>query len=391
MNSEYFVSLIYESSREENAVKIEDSILKELKVYFQAKVCNYFDTSFNILHNQINTDEEGPKIILFFGTENIKESQETLRLLNRSITSGIFILPVIDKQEDFNKCIPDILKNINAFYWKENEFPEKRLVRKIFENLGIDEKQRRVFISYRRKDGLGMADQILDRLSRQRFNVFLDKYDVEVGHNIQQEIYESMEDKAFLVVIESPDAHNSQWISKEIIYALTHEIPVFLLSWCFEDEEISNAIGLPKRKFDRNNDLIKDGKFYIIKEDLIEEIICEIESYHSYGINQRRNDFIRSIEKDLKPHYSNFDYLENWIIYFTHSKSGGPDKLITLTPRIPQPYDLYNFDNFSTKILDFKEDSKKILYHKSDYIPKYHNKLLKWIIKDKKNIEVLPY
>ena len=391
MNSRYFVSLIYESSREENAVKLEDSIIKELKVYFQAKICNYFDNSFNILHNQINTDEDGPKIIIFFGTENNKESQETLRLLNRSITSGIFILPVIDKQEDFNKIIPEILKNINAFYWNENALPEKRLVRKIFENLGIEDKQRRVFISYRRKDGLRMADQILDRLSRQRFNVFLDKYDIEVGHNIQQEIYESIEDKAFVIVIESPDAHNSHWISKEIVFALAHEIPVFLLSWCFEDEEISNAIGLPKRKFDRNNDLIKDGKFYTIKEDLIGKTIYEIESYHSYGLNQRRNDFIRAIEKDLKPYYNNFDYLENWIIYFTHSKSGDPDKLITMTPRTPQPYDLYNFDHFSTKILDFKVDSKKILYHKSDYIPKYHNKLLKWIIKDKRNIEILLY
>ncbi len=391
MNSEYFVSLIYELSREEYAVKLEDLIIEELSNYFQAKICNYFDTSFNILHNQINTNEDGPKIIVFFGTENNKESQECLKLLNRAMDSGIFILPVINKQEDFNKCIPDILKNINAFYWKEKEFPEKRLIRKIFENLGIDDKQRRVFISYRRNDGLGMADQILDRLSRQRFNAFLDKYDIEIGHNIQQEIYESIEDKAFLVVIESPDAHNSKWISKEIHYALTHEIPVFLLSWCFEDEEISDAIGLPKRKFDRDNDLVKDGKFYIIKEDLIEEIICEIESYHSYGLNQRRNDFIRSIEEDLKPNYNSFNYLKNWVIYFTHSKSGGPDKLITITPRIPQPYDLYNFDNFSTKIPNFKEDSKKILYHKSDNIPKFHNKLLKWIIKNKKNIEVLPY
>jgi len=391
MNSKYFVSLIYASSREENAVKLEDSILKELEVYFQAKVCNYFNTSFNILHNQIITDEDGPKIIIFFGTENNRESRETLILLNRAINSGIFIIPVIDKQEDFNQSIPDILKNINTFYWMEKAFPEKRLVRKIFENLGINEKERRVFISYRRNDGLGMADQILDRLSRQRFNVFLDKYDVEVGHNIEQEIYESIEDKAFIVVIESPDAHNSQWISKEIIYALTHEIPVFLLSWCLESEEISNSIGLPKRKFDRNNDIVKDGKFYIIKEDLIEEVMCEIESFHSYGLNQRRNDFIRSIEKDLKPHFNNFDYLENWVIYFTHSKSGDPNKLITMTPRIPQPYDLYNFYNFSTEILDFKDDSKKIIYHKSDNIPKYHIKLLKWILKDKRNIEVLLY
>ena len=391
MNSEYYVSLIYETSRQEYAVKLEDSILKELKVYFQTKVCNYFDTSLNILHNQINTDEDGLKIIIFFGTEIVKESKETLELIKRAINSGIFIIPVIDNQENFNQCIPEMLKNINAFYWKETEFPEKRLVRKIFENLGIDEKQRRVFISYRRKDGLGMADQILDRLSRQRFNVFLDKYDVEVGHNIQQEIYESIEDKAFLVVIESPDAHNSQWISKEIIFALTHEIPVLLLSWCLEDEEISDAIGLPKRKFDKNNDLVKDGKFFIIKEDLVEEVVCEIESYHSYGLNQRRNDFIRSIEEDLKPHYNNFEYLENWIIYFTHSKSGDPDKLITMTPRIPQPYDLYNFDKFSTKNLDFKEDSRKILYHKSDNTPHYHNKLLEWIIKEKGNIEVLLY
>ncbi len=391
MLSEYFISFIYELSREEYAIKIEKSIIKELENYFHTKVCNYFDTSFNILHNQIESNEDGPKIIIFFGTKDSKKSIECLGLLNKGIDSGIFIIPVIDKQGDINKCLPDILKRINAFYWKEKKFPEKRLIRKIFENLGLEEKQRKVFVSYRRKDGLGMADQVLDLLSRQRFKVFLDKYDVEVGYDIQQEIYESIEDKSFLLVIESPDAHNSKWISKEIHYALIHEIPVFLISFCSEDEEISDAIGLPKKKFDINDDLIKEGKFYIIKEDLIEEFICEIEAYHSYGLNQRRNDFIRIIEKDFKPHFGSYSYLKNWIIYFTHSKSGTPDMLITITPRIPQPYDIYAFDNFSKKIENFKEDSKKLLYHKSENIPKFHHKLITWILENKSNIEVLLY
>ncbi len=391
IKSEYFVFMIYESSREESAIKIESSIKVELENYFNAMVCNYFDISFNILHNQIKHDEEGPKIIIFFGTKDSKESTECLELLNKGKDLGIFIIPVIDNQEDFNECIPDILKDINSFYWKEKKNPELRLIRKILENLGINEQQRKIFISYRRIDGLGMADQIFDRLIRQRFNAFLDKYDVDVGRDIQQEIYESIEDKAFVLVIESPDAHNSHWISTEIHYALTHEIPVLLISWCSEDEKISDAIGLPKIEFDRNNDLVKDGKYFIIKEDFIEDVMNQIEKYHSYGLNQRRNDFIIDIENDFKPHYNNFTYLKNWIIYFTYSKRGEPDKLITITPRIPQPYDLYVFESFSKKIPNFKEDSKKILYHKSEIIPKFHNKLLKWIITKKTNIEVLPY
>lgn len=388
---EYSVSLIYEELNIDYATKLEESLLYEIQNYIAAKICDYFTSAFNILHNRIEKMIEGPKVVVFFGSIDSLLSKNCLDLLKEAIDSGIFIIPVINKQEDFNKHIPDFLKSVNAFYWKNKKSPEKYLTRKIFENLGIEEKSRRIFISYRRFDGLGMADQLFDILTRQRFNTFLDKYDVEIGYDVQQEIYESLEDKTFLLVIESPDAKESQWISKEIIYALNHEIPVLILSWCGENEEISETIGLPKTKLDVDKDLVNDGKFYLIKEKNIESIISKIETFHAYGLNQRRNDFMRSIEFNCAPRYNQYVYLQNWIIYFTDSKDMSPDALVTITPRVPKAADLYYLEKISQKIINLKDDTSKILYHKSENIPKFHKQVLKWILLGKKNTNILAY
>ncbi|MFX1498375.1 MAG: toll/interleukin-1 receptor domain-containing protein [Promethearchaeota archaeon] len=384
---EYSVSLIYDHSTKSKALNLEKALITETQKYVERNICGYFTSSFKIFHNQFEKLVEGPKIMIYFGSANIRKTN--IDLLKEAKNAGIFIIPVLDSQQIINDCIPELLLKINIFFWDRYQVPEKKLVREIFENLGLEDKNRRIFISYRRDDGQGMAFQLFDKLSQQKFNIFLDLYDIDVGIDFEERIYESLEDKSFLLVIESPKANKSQWISKEVIYALRHEIPVYVVSWCDRDKEISETFNLPKIKLDINNDLVKSKEFYVIKENLVEGIINEIESLHAYGLNQRRNDFLRSIETSYSKDYHYYNYLQSWVIYFTNSKKSDSDRLITMALHFPQPEDLYYIDNISKKIKDFHNDTKKILFYKAEKLPDFQKEVLEWILNDKKNLFII--
>ncbi len=388
MNAKYNIFFIYDDMNDIVNI-LENEIRLEIKKRFNDINSTYFDKSFKILHNVIKDEDiNGSNIALYFGSRNGYNSEKCHFLINKCFELSIFIIPIIKKEENFYDNIPQQIQSINAFEWEENS-SRKELTLRILENLGLSERNRKVFISYRRADGLGMADQLLDILTRQRFDVFLDRYDVDIGRDFQEEIYNSIDDKAFLLVIESPKAHESEWISKEIHYALRTHMTVLILKWFNTTIPIEDTKDL--LRFELKEDELYFNNYFLLKEERINSLILEIESEHSYGLLRRRNNFIKSIEKEWKEYYNYFIYLDNWIIFFKESRNDESNKIITITPRVPQSYDLYFLDNISKMIKEPTEDLEKILFHQTQSINLEHQELLKWIIKEKLNIHVFHY
>jgi len=388
MDTKYNIFFIYDDMNDIVNI-LENEIQLEIKERFNDINSTYFDKSFKILHNKIKDEDiNGSCIALYFGNKNGYNSKNCHSLIDKCLESSIFIIPIIKKEDNFYESISQQLQPINAFEW-EGDSSKKKLTLTILENLGLSEKDRKVFISYRRADGLGMADQFLDILTRQGFDVFLDRYDVDIGRDFQEEIYNSIDDKAFLLVIESPRAYESEWISKEIHYALRNHITVMILKWFNTTISIEDSKDL--RRIELKEDDLYFNNYLLLKEERINTLILEIESEHSYGLLRRRNNFIKSIEKEWKEHYNYLIYLDNWIIFFKESKNDESNKIITITPRIPQSYDLYLLDNISEMIKEPTEDIEKILFHKSQSINLKHQELLMWIIKEKLNIHIFRY
>jgi len=388
MNAKYNIFFIYED-KEDIAQKIEKEIQIEIKNRFGDITTNYLSKSVNISHNKRNKiDQNGLNIAIYLGSKKGFKSKKCVYSIKNFIELGILIIPIIENPEDFNDFIPYQLQPINAFIW-EGEYPEKRITIKILENLGLSEKDRKVFISYRRIDGIGMADQLLDILTRQGFNVFMDKYDIDYGRDVQHEIFQSIDEKSFLVVIESPKAYESEWISKEIHYALRTHIPVSILTWFNTTQTIEDTEGLQRIYFNKE-DLYFD-KYFLIKEEKIESVVVEIESIHSNGLFRRRNLLIRSIEYEFKTQFEYCNYLDNWILYLKNNKKDESDKIITITPRIPKSLDLYLLDKASEMIKNPRDNIKKILYHQAESVPLQQQYLLEWIIEEKLNIQIIHY
>lgn len=84
----------------------------------------------------------------------------------------------------------------------------------------------RVFISYRRIDGRKIADQLFDALTRRNFDVFLDRFRIDPGLNVQEKIFEELAHKSMIVLIETATSQQSPWVAQEIACAVSNRLGI---------------------------------------------------------------------------------------------------------------------------------------------------------------------
>lgn len=91
------------------------------------------------------------------------------------------------------------------------------------------------FISHRRKDGENIAARLADelrKLTRER-NVYRDVVKVKVGENAQEDIEKHLSISDVLIFIQTEDVIASEYVMKELCYAIVNNIPVL---WIQIDE-----------------------------------------------------------------------------------------------------------------------------------------------------------
>ena len=161
----------------------------------------------------------------------------------------------------------------------------EQLVHLLLEELGIEEKQRRVFISHKRDDGLGAAEQLHDTLSHHGFRPFIDQFAVRVGQGVQAEIADALEDHAFLLLLETPLAHTSTWVFDEVDYALSHAMGVLILRWPGEPTPVPGSQGLPRIDL-ATDEIVPDAHGYdTLTEAGLSRIVSEVEGRPTRGVS----------------------------------------------------------------------------------------------------------
>ena len=65
---------------------------------------------------------------------------------------------------------------------------------------------------------------------QRRFDVFLDRFAVEPGVDFQRRLDEDLGDKAFVLLLESPELRQSRWVRHEILYAHSRRIEILALT-----------------------------------------------------------------------------------------------------------------------------------------------------------------
>lgn len=372
MNRDYRIYIIHED-RAQWANELEDAINDDLTRH-------NIEINLRFLPNLNGICEVScPSVAVYLGSSQSCNSQSCINSIQRALDLGIFIIPVVEDENFFRAHVPQQLHPINAFIWS-GAFAAEELARLILRELGLTERERKVFISYLRSDGLGIADQLFEELSKRKFTVFLDRFDVDAGRDFQHEIRESLEEIAFLLVIESPDAYQSRWICEdEVNYALRHHMAIFIITWPSTQISIPNTEGLP-RIYLNDNDLIRVGNYKKLSDQARDRVINELEYWHADGLLRRRRYLLESIKNEALQHYSNCLNIGNWTLLLRNGLNQREDILLGITPRVPNANDLYHLDNPSLRLNNISQIRKLLIHLTEPSIFEERTHFLEWVI-----------
>ena len=203
--------------------------------------------------------------------------------------------------------------------------------------LGLVEQQRRVFLSYRRSDSAHMATQLHTELVRNRFDVFLDRFALLPGEDFQRKLDEDLADKAFVVLLESPDLRDSPWVQHEITYALSHRIDILAITLPrVTKAQLVPAIDEAFRVRLEDGDCTTGGQ---LTSETLRSVLQRIELAHARALRRRREQMVGSLRDQLERDGCNCVPVEDWTILATgHGRIPG---VFLVTPRRPRPEDLY--------------------------------------------------
>jgi hypothetical protein len=98
----------------------------------------------------------------------------------------------------------------------------------VFLGLSLHPGSEKIFVTYRASDGKTLAQSIYDRLKTAGFDAWLDEAgeNLKIGEDVQETIRKNLEQAAMILLVDTPDAPDSQWVKIEVDLALCKLIPV---------------------------------------------------------------------------------------------------------------------------------------------------------------------
>ncbi len=283
---------------------------------------------------------DAPAAIVYLASPDALASATLGQEVASAVDRGIVVIPVVDDLLGFSQKVPGILAPVNGYEWQSGG--AARLARLLLEEVGIEDRQRRVFISHKREDGMGAAEQLHDRLCHDRFVPFIDRFAVRAGEPVQDTIADALEEHAFLLLLETQQAHTSSWVFDEVDYALSHTMGILILEWPGEPKQVPGSAGLPRLKL-TTSDLAPDDHGYdCLTESALDRVVAAVEAAHANGIVRRRRMLVRSVEDAARA--SGCDTclpLPGWRLLIGHSAT---ITLVGVTARLPNAQDLQGLD-----------------------------------------------
>lgn len=296
--------------------------------------------------------------------------------------AGLLIIPVLESLANFKQEVPDGLSSFNGFEWSGPE-PERRLAQNLLEQLDIEERDRMVFISHKRTDGLGSAEQLHDALTRIRFAPFIDRFAIPVGQAVQQRIADALERFAFLLVLETPEAHLSDWVFDEVDYALAHTMGLLILQWPNDPTPIPGTVGIPRLVLNPEDLTEDDHNYSILTAEALDRVLREIELAHASGLVRRRRMLLASVQEAAEAGGATCTALKNWRLDVEDSNGR---TIIAVAPRLPLAADLQRLDEARNEIAS---QVGALLVHGSRRLEPSRKQHLQWAIGNR-NLRMIP-
>jgi hypothetical protein len=127
-----------------------------------------------ILENQSSRSDDAIALGLYIASIAGRSDESCRQQAEKLIMANVPVVPLVEASAKFDEVVPDLLHPINAL----DRSSLSKVSAAVLRWLGLTEKQRRVFVSYRRSDSLLIGEQVWETLSKAGFEVFLDRFSV---------------------------------------------------------------------------------------------------------------------------------------------------------------------------------------------------------------------
>jgi hypothetical protein len=311
-----------------------------------------------------------PSIGVYFGDPVLAGDPRVTERVAAALSADRAVIPVVDDLAGYLACVPACLHQVNGLHWGPEE-AGLRLARTVLEGLGIEERDRRVFISHKRDDGLAVAEQLHEELARHGFFPFIDRFHIRPGRDVHAEIAGQLEDCAVLLLVETPLAHASDWVFDEVNYALSHHLGLHIVAWPGPPEQVPGTDGLLRQQL-LAEDIVAERGFGVLSAKALEQVILNVEAEHARALVRRRSYLLTSVTDAAREAGLECVPMPGWGA--TVNGPAGPT-IVRVVPRMPTVDDLYELDRIRTK---FPGSPPGVLIHAPRRIPPAKRDILAW-------------
>jgi hypothetical protein len=324
-----------------------------------------------------------PAVTVLLGSVAASTDRRCVAAVANALADLRVVLPVVDDLGNFSAQVPTALHRLNGWEWRGPE-GASRLARLVLEELGIEERQRRVFISHKREDGLLAAERLFEHLAKHGFDPFIDRFDIRGGADVQASIGDALEKHAFLLLLETPLAHSSEWVYDEVDYALSHAMGLHIVTWPGSPREVPGSSRLP-RQYLTSADLETLKGYEVLTDDALDRTLANIEAAHALALVRRRRSLLRSIEDAVESKGFSCTPMPHWRLLV---EGWNRRDLVAVSSRLPEVIDLKGLDAARDQISAGAATSA-VLVHAARILREDRRELLEWAAADRP-ITLLP-
>ena len=286
------------------------------------------------------------------------------------------ILPIVrsDDPGELPTKLPPAISTLHAEDWIGER---SKIVGHLLAMLGLAERDRKLFISYVQKESTEMALQITDSLNRARFDVFLDRLSLLPGEDFAARIARDLNDKAFVLLLESTNIGRSKWVRREVMYALAHGIEILSVTRPGLDQaqlipSVDESLRFRLKPCHMANGRLTDAGLH--------SVLTRIEQTHAAALRRRREQTLGSITKHLEYRGREWRQVGDWSVATTGSD--GQASVLMATPREARPADLQalHYTRQRARCANTRyRDASAVLVHRGTEMADDDKALLEWI------------
>lgn len=307
----------------------------QLRIALEARIAEHTGGSESIAFNDPNVE---PDLLVYLGSHQAKADPNVTGRIDTALAQKWRVLPLVDDLEDYHGLTPESLHSINGDRWTS----AGQIAESVLRQLGVTERDRRVFLSYRRRESTPMALQLYEKLHQAGYLVFLDYFSVERGIRIQERIQQALDEMSFILLLESAGAAESKWVAEdEIGYALSQRLGLLSLAWPELNAPVFPMIPPDRREQLSRDDLEEDGR---LTSKALERTTLRIEREHADQLRARREGMVKNVSELLAESGQNTIRLGPYSLLRRPSTRDGEhtgDVVIRVCPRPASYRDMY--------------------------------------------------